>query len=210
MNQNPDTSSDILQQEIREQSQKEAESILEQAEKDARSILDKAGREAESIYSEIIKKAKEQAEGIRKRILSGVHLEIKNQQLRNRETIISELFQKLKDKFDLVRESKAYGDILEKFITEGVYALQETDFRIVPGKLEQKWLTPEFLHQIEKDGSSALGRPVKLHLSPETISEAGVIIESGDGRVRFDNRFSARMQRMQGTMRQFINKHLRE
>lgn len=206
MAQNDNASSDALLQVIEEQSQKEAESILEQAEKDAKTVLEKADGEAESIRSEILRKSRMQVEGIRKRILSGVHLEIKKQQLQNRELIITGLLKKVEEKFQSLRATDSYGDILRFWIGEGIHALQEADLCLVPGELERKWLTSEFLAQIVD--KSGLDRSVSLKLSRKTLIEGGIIIESEDGRMRFDNRFQARMRRMQETMRQFINKQL--
>ncbi len=206
MAQKNDESSEALLREIEEQSQKEAESILEQAEKDARAVLERADTEAKTIRSEILQKSRVQAEGIRKRILSGVHLEIKKQGLQNREQIVVGLLKKVEEKLHSLRETEAYGDILRFWIEEGIHALPDMNLRIIPGALEKKWITPEFLAQIVKE--SGLDKPVSLKVSPETFPEGGAIIESEDGRMRFDNRFPARMQRKREAMRQFIKKQL--
>ena len=91
-----DASSDVLRREIREQSEAEAASLVEGAEKEAQRIVSGAETEAGKVRAEILKKAEVQAEGIRRRVLSGVHLEIKRQTLRAREEMLAEILNSVK------------------------------------------------------------------------------------------------------------------
>ena len=156
----------------------------------------------------MLRKAEMQAEGIRRRLLSGLNLEIRKQNLQEREDMIAGLFQRLVEKYKAFRRTEDYANVLKHWIREGIEALQEPDLHLVTGDVERKWLTREFLQQIEKETASESGRSVSLNLSGENISEEGVIIESGDGRLRFDNRITSRIQRNRKTMRLFVYEQL--
>jgi V/A-type H+-transporting ATPase subunit E len=201
--------SKILQKEIREQSETEAAVIMEQAEKEAGRIIGEAESEARKIRSSLIKKAEIQAKGIRKRILSSVHLEIKKQDLQAREEMLLKLFQIVQEKLEQFRKSPDYGSFLEAMIIEGALALGFENLNILAGEIERKLLSRQSLDRIEKQLEND-GRKVNLSLSDEKIDEGGIIVTSADGRARFDNRFSARIRRNQDEMRLLAIKKITE
>ena len=201
--------SKILQEEIREQSEAEAAVILEQAEKEAGRIIGDAESEARKIRSDLIKKAETKAVGIRKRILSSVHLETKKQNLNAREEMLSKLFRLVQEKLEQFRKAPEYGSFLETAVIEGALALGFEKLHILAGEIERKLLSRQSLDRIEKQLDKE-DRKVNLLLSDEKIDEGGVIVTSEDGRARFDNRFSARIRRNQDEMRLLAIKKITE
>lgn len=201
-------SSDILRQEILNQSEKEVQMILDRAEKESRALLDNAGIEEEKILAESLQKAKMQAEGIRRKILSGVHLEIKRQTLRAQEELIVNLFRSVEEKLNRFRSEKAYIPFLKQLILEGIRALDGHEFKILPGDKERKILTGAFLTQIEKTVEKKVQKKVKLSVMKQSLPEGGVVLVTGDEKMRFDNRFSTRIKRFQNTMRIEAVKHM--
>ena len=194
-------SSGILQKEIRSQSEKEVSTILERAEKEAQKILDDARSDAESIRSDHLRKAEARAEGIRKRILSGVHLEVKRQTLRTREELLSKIFSGVEAKMNALRKTKAYGNIVKKWVIEGILALETEMVRVLPGDVEKEFLTKEVLTQAEKEIQERTGRKVTITVAERILPDAGVVVVSSDERMLFDNRFSTRIQRRKNEMR---------
>jgi len=195
------SSSGILQKEIESQSTKEAEEILGQAEREARRILENARKEAEKIRAEILRKAEVQAEGIRRKILSSVHLEMKNQALRAQEELLSRIFRDVIKKLDAFRQTKGYGEYLKKFVIEGILALDTDKIRILSGDVEKKCLNNAMVTQIKKDVKKQTGRTVSLTVAEQVLPESGVVMVSADERILFDNRFSTRMRRLRNTLR---------
>jgi V/A-type H+-transporting ATPase subunit E len=195
------SSSGILQKEIESQSTREAEEILGQAEREAHRILENARREAEKIRAETLRKAEVQAEGIRRKILSSVHLEVKNQALRTREELLSKIFQDVVKKLDALRQKKGYDEYLKKFIIEGILALDTDKIRILSGDVEKKRLNDAMIAQIKKDVKKQTGRTVLFTVADQVLPESGVVIVSADERMLFDNRFSTRMRRLENTLR---------
>ena len=195
------SSSDILRREIQDQSQKESAELVEQAEREAKQILDRARSEAEKDRADILKKAETKADAVRKRILSGVHLDVKRQNLRTREEMISRLFQAVEERLNRFRKTKAYAASLKKLVIEGVLALDAKSIRILSGNVERKLLTEKMLSEVKKEVHHHTGREVKLVRSDQVLPEGGVVLVSSDERMLFDHRFSARMRRIQNEMR---------
>ena len=205
---NSQASSKILQKEILEQSEKEASAILEQAEKEKNRILQEAREEADKITARTMKKAESEADTVRRRILSGVHLEIKQKSLQQREVLISRIMERVENKLDDLRKSKKYLPFLENMILEGLIALDVQKVEIQAGDVEKKILKQQVITSIQKKYKKQCGKDVTLTVRNEILSEAGLIIEDDKRRVKFDNRFTARIQRMQNDLRFIILKKL--
>jgi len=201
------TSADTLRQEILERSGADSKGLIDQAESEAARIRAEAGAEAAKFQEELLKKAASQAEAVRKRILSGVHLEVKKQHLQVMEETLSKIFEAVRKRLEAFRKDKAYGAFVDKLVLEGIEALDSSEIRIVPGELERVLLGKDRLAGIEKEAENRK-RKVSLSLSDQTLAEGGVVMVSADGRTRFDNSFSARMRRYQGELRMTAMKEL--
>ncbi len=202
------SSSVVLRKEIQDQSEAEAAALLEQAEKEAQRIFDEARAEAEKIKADILKKAEIQAEGVRKKVLSSVRLEVKRQTLRTREALVLEIFSGVAEKIEAFRKTKGYLPVLKNLVMEGVLALDADMVHVLAGDVERKLLTKKIFSEVEKGIRQRRKKKVKLEFSGRTIPDAGVILMSSDGRTQFDNRFSTRMGRMQDAMRLVVAKRV--
>ncbi len=201
------STSEVLRREIVRQSGDEARSLVGQAEKERAEVLARAEAEAGKIRTETLRKATAQADALRKRILSGVHLEAKKQDLRAREEAVRRIFALVREKLDAFRKTKEYGPFLKSLLVEGVLALDGTEFTVTAGDVEAGLLTKDMLAsalaEIEKGGKRAV-----LSLSKDILPEGGVVVSSKDGRTRFDNSVTARMKRNQDAMRTVAAKAL--
>lgn len=189
------TSSEILRREIVTQSEAEAADILKQAQVEVSRILNDAEKEAEKYTADVIRKADSAAEGIQRRILSGVHLEVKKRKLRSRETIIRQLFQQLNQRLETFRHDSAYLNVLEQLVIEGVLAVNDDSLHLECGDVEAKLLSPQMLQSITEKVQKETGRTIAITVSPQTGRDGGVVVAAKNGRTRFDNRFSARIKR---------------
>jgi V/A-type H+-transporting ATPase subunit E len=200
-------SADALRKEISERSKADVKAILDEAERDAGRIRVEAKTEAEKFQAETLKKAAVQAEAMRKRILSGVHLEVKKRHLQVMEETLFKIFLQVGEKLDAFRKDKGYGAFLDVLLLEGIEALDSAEILIIPGAAERPLLTKEKLSSMEKEAERRK-RTVRLALSDQTLAEGGVMLISADGRTRFDNSFSARIRRFQNEMRMTAMKML--
>jgi vacuolar-type H+-ATPase subunit E/Vma4 len=197
-----------LRHEIVSRAEEEADRILKQAEKDTQAILDKARAQAEAFREEQLRQAGLQAEATEKRVLSGVHLERKRRNLQMREQVVGRVLERVRERFEEFRKSPKYGKVLESWILEGIQALDGKEFRIVPGDVERRMLKPALLRDLEKRAAGDSGKKLTLGISEETHSETGVVVAASDGSMRFDNRLSARLDRMMNTIRLIVMKHV--
>jgi vacuolar-type H+-ATPase subunit E/Vma4 len=199
METNQDTA-DALCREIRDRSEADSRAAVEAAGAEAARIVDAARAEAEKFRAETEKKSHAQAEALKKRILSGVRLEVQKQRLQVTEETLTRILGLVKERLEAFRKDKAYGAFLDRMVLEGVRALDSDEVKAVAGDVERSLLTQERLSGLEKEAAKS-GRACRILLSPETLGEGGVVLHSADGRTRFDNGFSARIRRYENDMR---------
>ena len=201
------SSTQTLIREIREQSQAEAKAIVEKAEQEKAKVLAEARAEAEKLRAEAVRKAQAQAEAMQRRVLSGVHLEVKKQALQAREDAIGRIFGLLREKLEAHRKSREYGPFLKQLILEGVLALDAPSLDLTAGEAEKPLCTRTFLDGVVEEAAKR-GKTVKLNLSKDVLADGGVVLVSGDGRTRFDNSFNARLRRHEDVLRMTAAKAL--
>lgn len=202
------SSSEIMRKEILQQSRTEAEGILEQARKEEARLVEKGRQEAEAVRAKAMKAAEEQAEGIRRRVLSGVHLEVKKQQLINREKILSRVLDILRDKMQQFRQRSEYRDFLSACVTESVMAIEDEQIGLQVNKQEREILEKGLLQEIQQRIQQKTGRPVQLRLLEAALEDGGVIAFSKDERTRYDNSFSAQLKRKEDEIRLMVVKEV--
>lgn len=206
MEQNTQTAESI-RREIMETAESEIREILASAEQEAKRILEEARREAEKIQTEAKKKSLAQAETLRKRILSGLHLEVQRIHLQTIEETMVKIFEKVLERLETFRKTPSYEAFLDRMVLEGVLAIDSAEIHILGGEIEKKLLSSNRLRVLEKKAES-LGKKVQLKLLPETLSEGGVLLRSSDQRQLFDNRFQSRMRRFRDRLYQEAMKKL--
>lgn len=197
----PLPASEHLLEEIREQSAAEADEILKQAAEEKKRILAEAQSEAEKVRSEAVERAERTAESVRRKILSGVHLEVQRQYLDSREEVMSAVFDALIEKMARYRESKAYRSFLKRLVLEGVVALEGDAFSLVMGDVEKRIMTKKTLDETVRMIEESAGKKVRLTPLKRKLPEAGIVVVSSDERMLFDNRIATRIERMKDEIR---------
>lgn len=202
------TSSDILRQEILEQSKAESESVLVEARKEETRMLNQARKEADAAREKILKAAHAQAMAIQKKILSNVQLEIKKHKLSAREQIFKRIIQAVKDKLDDYRNDPDYLSFLQVSLFEAINVLQEDSVILQVGEIERKILDGAQLKNMMKNYQKHYAQAVEISFSKSPLDEGGVLVMTKDGRKRYDNSFSAQMRRHEDIMRLSILKNV--
>jgi len=192
---------DVLCREIRKQSDSEVKIILEHAETEVNKVMKEAEAAAAKIRREILMQAETKRDSIYKKILSGVHLEVKKTRLRSRESLLKELFRAVEAEYQDFRKSTAYGDTVFEWVLESLLALDQEKVRVTCGDLEKKWLNPKQIGAIGEAAKAKTGRSYSITIDKTSLPRGGIVTASMDGRTRFDNTFAARMRRMQDEMR---------
>jgi len=188
---------------IREDGEKEIESILEKAKQTADDIIARANRAGEEAAEKILKEAREKGETARKRLLSSVNLEVKRAKLRAREEIVQTVNERVGKALDRYRKSGDYASVLTGLVLEAVSALEGDSFVVQAN--------PEDIDLVERSVFPAVREAAgeraiaKLEAKPfERPSTGGVQVGMPGGKVIYDNTFEARLYRLREEIRNII------
>lgn len=188
---------------IREDGDREIESILEKAKQTAEDIVARANRAGEEAAEKILKEAREKGEVARKRLLSSVNLEVKRAKLKAREEIVSAVHERVGSELDRLRKSDDYAPVLTGLVMEAVSALEGDSFIVHASAEDINIVEKKIFPAVMK---TAGGRPIsKLEVKPfERPVSGGVQVGVPGGNVIYDNTFEARLYRLREEIRNII------
>jgi len=189
---------------IESDARKEADKILGEAKKRASELRMYTEKQIESILREAEEKARTQSEAIKKKVLSGVEIEVKRKSLYLKEKIFSEVLSRVKEEFKSLIQTPSYRTVLLNWIVEAAVGLGVDEAIVSTSKNEQHLIDEELLRRAEKQVSDILGKNVKLRLSRNSGTQQGIVLTASDGRTAFNNQVATRLLRYQQKIRDLI------
>ena len=172
---------------IIEDATSQADSMLTSAEKEKSKILEEANHEAENKKKEALKKNDIEIEKMKQKIFSTLNLEKKKLFLEEKSRFIETVLEKVREIAAEFRQNQGYKTFLEKAISEGVEVIGEKEVDILYSGLDEKIIKGDFIKNING---------IALEFKKSDFKDIGVIIQSKDSRLIYDNTFSARFKRL--------------
>ena len=194
---------DALKGAIMEEAQREARQILDDAEAKASGIIRPVEREVNAQREEIVVRAEEQAESYRRHAISAARLSAQNLKLRKREGLLNHVFERASERLSKLPESEDYGDIIQHLIHQAITRLAVQSAVVHVDARTREILDGEGLLD---DLSRELG--VELRFGDVLEKGLGVVVETPDGRYRYDNTITSRPERMREDLRSPVYKIL--
>ncbi|MBT8172429.1 hypothetical protein KJN74_06125 [Candidatus Bathyarchaeota archaeon] len=194
---------------IIEDAQKEANDIMETAQKSAKEIIKEqrssALFNAKKVADSILNKAENDAHIISEKIST----DIRNQSgwiiLAEKERLIAQILNEVKNKLMIMQKSQDYSKVLEKLIIKGGTVLGGGVLEVLINKDDSKLYT---FDKLSKDISEKTGVKTKLKLSENYINSPGVKIRTIDNQIYVDNTFEAIIRRREKELKLKISKIL--
>ncbi len=188
---------DLICAKINLEADEEVKAILEKSEKEAEKILGGARFEAEEKKQRILKNVDIEIQKSREKILSALNLEKKRLVLGEKDKFIQLVLVEVKKKLAEFRKDKGYPQFLENVILEGLEVIGENNFVIYYSYLDDIIFDDVFMKRVEKICREFKKLDCQVKFNKADFSDLGVIVNSLDGRVMYDNRLLARLGRAQ-------------
>jgi V/A-type H+-transporting ATPase subunit E len=197
-----DESIQALSRAAQAEARAEAEKVLADARARAEAIRQRAGDEAAAARAEILERAAEEAQRIRSQAIATAQLKARTMQLDRREKLLDAVFAAARERLPGIRQWTDYDQIALFLLKEAVAHLGADAACIRGDEHTQALLTDRVLADVSKE----LG--VKLQLGEPLKRGTGVVVETMDGRRRYDNTLEARLERMQSGLRARVHRLL--
>ncbi len=189
------------------ESKDKTEWIIQSAKETEKKILSDAEKKGKENADVIIQDGKQLGEKERQKLLSTAEMEAKKQVLNSKEALIEETFLKARIKFDELKKTKKYKDVLVGQIISSIVELDGKEFVVEVYEGENLKLTKEIVEKINKDTKR---KGLKLTLEEVSDDMGGVIVREKGGKVSIDNTFDSTIDRKRNEIRVRISEVLFE
>jgi len=186
---------DLICAKINQEADEECNVILERARKEAEKILMSARLEADEKKQRILKDADIEIQESVEKIKSSLNLEKKRLFLEEKDTFIHSVFAAVKQKLEEFRADNGYLRFLENAILECLKVIGEINFVVSYSYLDENIFNDAFMKRIEKICQDVEKMDCHISFKKADFRDSGVIVNSSDGRIMYDNRLSARLER---------------
>jgi vacuolar-type H+-ATPase subunit E/Vma4 len=190
---------------IREDGDKEIESILEKARSTAAEIIGKAEATRDEAAAKIMHEAEERGKTESRRLLSSVNIEVRRAKLRAREGVVAVITKKVEEALEKIRSAAGYPDILTGLVIEAVRGLEGKSFVVYVDRRDLGMVEEKVFPRIREIMSAESAPVSSLQARPlEKSSAGGARVGHPGGNVIYDNTFEARMFRYREDIRKVI------
>jgi vacuolar-type H+-ATPase subunit E/Vma4 len=198
----PEENVHALSRAVLSEARADAEQIMSEARAKAQAAREHAQEEAESARQEILDRARREAEHVRSNCLAGARLQAQNLRLERREAVLERVFDAVRDRMPTIQQWTDYDQIAIAWVQEAATQLGGDELRIRADAHTRDILAAGALDQLSQE----LG--ITLHLTEALPDGLGVVAETMDGHLKYDNTLAARLQRQQDQLRSPVYKLL--
>ena len=190
-----DENIESLSRAILSEAQNEAEEIITEAKKKADAVRQKAREEAVVVRARILERAEQDADRIRGQAIATTQLKARTLQLEHREMLLDRVFSATRQKLSAVQGWADYDQIVIGLLREGLIRLKASRAEFRADQNTMKYLTKTVLDEISKD--------LKVQIIAGSIieEEMGVIVETNNGHMQYNNTLEVRLSRLQNSLR---------
>jgi vacuolar-type H+-ATPase subunit E/Vma4 len=175
---------------INKDSEKEIKQIQKETEKDTISIIEESEKQARIESEKILKEGKQQAENLKKIIVSRANQDTKKEMMNARERIIDECFTKAHHKLSTLKEAE-YIKVVTNLMEDGCNKLKGKCSILISRNIDKE-----------------IGKKMGITISGKIETAGGIIIKSSDGRITLDHTFDGILKRKKAEIRRKVGKLL--
>ncbi len=186
---------DLLTEAVLSEAREESEKILAEAREAAEKKRRAAQEETDEEYQTIIERANQNADRIRRQSIASAQLNARTTLLAQREKLLVKVFDEANQQLSSIQKWSDYNQIAMNLLREALKNLNAKDVVIHADETAQKFFTDEELNKLSKD------LKMELNLGEPLKKSTGVLIETTDKRLRYDNTLETRLSRMQNSLR---------
>jgi vacuolar-type H+-ATPase subunit E/Vma4 len=187
---------EVICAKISEDADEEIKAILEQARRESDKIVSQAHKVVDDKTQVIFKELDQEIQKSREKILSSLNLEKKRLVLGEKDKFIQSVLANIIKNSQDFRKENNYPEFLENAIIEGTEVIEDGNIAVYYSYLDESIFNADFTRKIEHACSQVLKKGCSLKFNKADFNDLGVIVNSVDGRIMYDNRFLARLERV--------------
>jgi vacuolar-type H+-ATPase subunit E/Vma4 len=161
----------------------------------ADALLQRAQEQAAAQRVEIIARAQSEADRLHSQAIATTQMKARTMELDHREKLLEHVFTESRKQLAGVQHWTEYAQIAARLLKEALIQLKSNKAVVRADAETQKYLTPAVMSKISQE----LGMEITFG---EPLSQGtGVIVETIDGHLQYDNTLETRLNRLQNSLR---------
>ena len=192
----------ILAEEILADARRHGERLLKEARAEAEKTLARARAVAQAETEKTLAKAHERARQRGEMVVRAAGQELARRKLQAREEIVREVLAEAERRL-AASSGAAYRQTIARLAAAAARELPADEVVLRVGGGGEKLAAAALDAEIH-DALAGDGRNTRLRIELEPSAPRGVVAESADGRLRWDNTFAARLRRQHAALRRLL------
>jgi V/A-type H+/Na+-transporting ATPase subunit E len=190
-----DDNIETLSRAILSEAESEAERVKAEAREKADEIRKRGQAEADAEKKRILDRARQDVERVRSQAIANARLKARSVQFQRREALLDKVFASANGQVSGIQAWSNYDEIATRLLKEAIQQVNADKLVVhLDGKTAQR-LNQHVLEQV------AAELKVELTLGDPLPKGIGVVVESENGRLQFDNTLENRLSRLQNILR---------
>ena len=173
----------------------EAEQIMADAKAKTDAIRKRTQDQVEAERKEILDRAHLEAERLRSQVIATTQMNARTDELAHREKLLEKVFTASRQQLPSVEQWSDYETIALRLVREAIAQLKAKDVKIRADQHTQALLTESVRADLARELS------VNLVIGNPLERGTGVIVETADGHLQYDNTLETRLNRLLNTLR---------
>ena len=173
----------------------EAEQIMADAKAKTDAIRKRTQDQVEAERKEILDRARLEAERLRSQVIATTQMKARTDELAHREKLLEKVFTASRQQLPSVEQWSDYETIALRLVREAIAQLKAKDVKIRADQHTQALLTESVRADLARELS------VNLVIGNPLERGTGVIVETADGHLQYDNTLETRLNRLLNTLR---------
>lgn len=181
---------------ILKESQAQCQDILEKARQQEQQIIEEGQKEGAQKKEVIIKESQTELEALRAKIASTLNLEKRKIVLDGKGKYVEDVFSLIAKQAQDFRQNQEYRNTLKDWIIEGINVVGKNSVSIIYSSSDSFIFDRSFIDYLKDECKRILNGEYELSFLASDFKDIGVIIQSKDEKISYDNRFLARFARV--------------
>jgi V/A-type H+-transporting ATPase subunit E len=190
-----DENIEALSHALHNEAKAEAEQIMADARAKTEAIRKRAQDQADVERKEILERAQQEADRLRSQVVATTQMKARTEELAHREKLLETVFTTARQQLATVEQWSDYQEIALRLVKEAVAQLKAKDVKLKVDARTREVLTDTVIANLSKElnVNLTMGEPLK--------QGTGVMVETADGHLQFDNTLETRLNRLLNSLR---------
>ncbi len=186
---------ELLSRTVLGEAHTEADQILIDARENADAIRQRAKEQAGLEQNRILERAAQSAKRIRGQAIASAQLTARSMLLESREKLLESVFAAAWQRLSGVQQRTDYDQIAKRLLRDSLIQMKASRVDFRADATTMKFLTGGVLDEISKE------LKVQIHVGRPLEKGIGVIVDTDNGHLHFDNTLDTRLTQLQNSLR---------